>query len=107
MLGVIQYLWDHKKNPWGRGGKEGGDEIHMRKELILGGGGILYFQRGEGGSEGNLTESDIRNPIWNWEGYPDQSKNPIITKVGKGVISFEKKKNFWYLYYLSMLVIDG
>ena len=49
----------------GGGGKEGGDEIHMRKELILGvgGGEILYFQRGEGGSEGNLTESDVRNPI--------------------------------------------
>lgn len=93
MLGVIQYLWDHKKNPWGGGGKEGGDENYMRKELILGG-EILYFQRGEGGSEGNLTESDVRNPIWNWEGYPDQSKNPIITKVGKGVISFEKKKTF-------------
>ena len=92
----------------GGGGKEGGDEIHMRKELIPGGGEILYFQRGEGGSEGNLTESDVRNPIWNWEGYPDQSKNPIITKVGKGVISFEKKKkNFWHLYYLSMLVIGG
>ena len=59
-----------------------------------GGGEILYFQRGEGGSEGNLTESDVKNPIWNWEGYPDQSKNPIITKVGKGVISFEKKKTF-------------
>ena len=68
----------------------------MRKELILGvgGGEILYFQRGEGGSEGNLTESDVKNPIWNWEGYPDQSKNPIITKVGKGVISFGKKKTF-------------
>lgn len=46
----------------GGGEKEGGDEIHMRKELILGGKSCI-FQRGEGGSEGNLTESDVRNPI--------------------------------------------
>ena len=95
MLGVIQYLWDHKKNPWGRGGKEGGDEIHMRKELILGGGEILYFQRGEGGSEGNLTESDVRNPIWNWEGYPDQSKKSHNYQGGKGGdFIWKKKKTF-------------
>lgn len=93
MLGVIQYLWDHRKNPWGGGGK-GGRGWDSYEEGTHTGGKILYFQRGEGGSEGNLTESDIRNPIWNWEGYPDQSKNLIITKVGKGVISFEKKKTF-------------
>lgn len=89
------------------GGGKGGRGWDSYEEGTHTGGKILYFQRREGGSEGNLTESDIRNPIWNWEGYPDQSKNPIITKVGKGVISFEKKKNFWHLYYLSMLVIDG
>lgn len=93
MLGVIQYLWDHKKNPWGGGGRREGMRIIWGRNSYWGG-EILYFQRGEGGSEGNLTESDVRNPIWNWEGYPDQSKNPIITKVGKGVISFEKKKTF-------------
>lgn len=33
----------------GGGGKEGGDEIHMRKELILGGGKSCIFkgERGE------------------------------------------------------------
>lgn len=76
------------------GGGKGGRGWDSYEEGTHTGGKILYFQRGEGGSEGNLTESDIRNPIWNWEGYPDQSKNPIITKVGKGVISFEKKKTF-------------
>ena len=76
------------------GGGEGGRGWELYEEGTHTGGEILYFQRGEGGSEGNLTESDVRNPIWNWEGYPDQSKNPIITKVGKGVISFEKKKTF-------------
>ena len=33
----------------GGGGKEGGDEIHMRKELILGGGGNPVFSKGRGG----------------------------------------------------------
>lgn len=32
----------------GGGGKEGGDEIHMRKELILGGGNPV-FSKGRGG----------------------------------------------------------
>ena len=33
----------------GGGGKEGGDEIHMRKELIRGGGGKSCIFKGERG----------------------------------------------------------
>ena len=45
------------------GGGEGGGGGELYEEGTHTGGEILYFQRGEGGSEGNLTESDVRNPI--------------------------------------------
>lgn len=78
------------------GGGKGGRGWDSYEEGTHTGGKILYFQRGEGGSEGNLTESDVRNPIWNWEGHPDQSKKSHNYQGGKGgdFIWKKKKKTF-------------
>lgn len=73
----------------GGGGKEGGDEIHMRKELILGGKSCIF--KGERGEvRGISLKVMLGIPFEIGKDTQTSLKNPIITKVGKGVISFEK-----------------
>ena len=63
----------------------------MRKELILGGGGKSCILKGERGEvRGISLKVMLGIPFEIGKDTQTSPKNPIITNVGKGVISFEK-----------------
>ena len=64
----------------------------MRKELILGGGKSCIFKGERGEVRGISLKVMLGIPFEIGKDTQTSPKNPIITKVGKGVISFEKKK---------------